>query len=99
MTAIQLFMNPIDSSVKNVYAVIDGKKFSRKPKTVFQAKIFLLFLPDEITGKLHKLDASSITVKAMNNIVEFTVKDEDITLGLVLWIKKRISFKWDSFFI
>ena len=84
MTALQLFMNSIDSSVKNVYAVIGGKKFSRKPSTAFQAKIFLLFLPDEITRKLHKLDASSITVKSINNTVEFTVKDEDITLGLVL---------------
>lgn len=84
MTALQLIMESIDSSVKNIYAVVGNKKFVRKPSTAFQAKIFLLFLPNEITMKLHKLDSSSITVKSVNNIVEFTMKDEDITLGLVL---------------
>lgn len=84
MNAMQVITNCIDDSVKEVYAIINGIKFSKKSETELDAKIFVLFsLPEAIVEKLCKLEGSKVKTSAKNNSVEFTVED-DLVIGLTL---------------
>ena len=84
MNAMQVITNAIDNSVKEVYAIINGIKFTKKSETELDAKIFVLFsLPESIVEKLCKLEGTKLKVNSIQNSVEFTT-DENLVIGLTL---------------
>lgn len=84
MNAMEIITNSIDDSVKEVYAIINGIKLTKKTETELDAKIFVLFsLPESIVEKLCKLEGTKLKVNSIQNSVEFTT-DENLVIGLTL---------------
>lgn len=82
--AMQVITASIDDSVKSVYAIINGIKFTKKTESELDAKVFVLFsLPETVVEKLCKTEASKIKVTSVENSVEFTT-DENLVIGLTL---------------
>lgn len=82
--AMQVIVDSIDDSVKNVYAIINGIKLTRKTESELDAKIFVLFrLPEKVVEYLCKLEASKMKVNSVKNSIEFTV-NENLVIGLTL---------------
>lgn len=82
--AMQVITASIDDSVKEVYAIINGIKFTKKAESEMDAKIFVLFsLPEKVVEYLCKLEGTKVKVKSVGNSVEFST-DENLVIGLTL---------------